>query len=181
MGLGTVELVMETEDTFGVSIPDRDAERIRTAGQLTDWLMGALAKRLAVSRSTCASRNVFHELRRNLLSVFGVARSRVRVDTPIHELVTERWAQRAWPGFARENNIDVPPFSFRTVTRFAPQGTTIRDLVGQAVKRHPLYFASEGRIDREKVFGVIRRIVVEQAHVAADTITEDTDLVRLLD
>ena len=34
MGLDIVELVMEVEETFGIDIPDHDAERLRTVGDL---------------------------------------------------------------------------------------------------------------------------------------------------
>jgi hypothetical protein len=34
MGLDIVELVMTIEETFGIEIPDRDAERLRTIGDL---------------------------------------------------------------------------------------------------------------------------------------------------
>ena len=36
--LDTVELVMEFEDQFELSIPDEDAEKIRTIGQAIDYI-----------------------------------------------------------------------------------------------------------------------------------------------
>ena len=36
--LDTVELVMEFEDEFGVSIPDEDAEKISTVGTAVDYI-----------------------------------------------------------------------------------------------------------------------------------------------
>ncbi len=36
--LDTVELVMELEDEFGVSIPDEDAEKISTVGTAVDYI-----------------------------------------------------------------------------------------------------------------------------------------------
>ncbi len=40
--LGVVELVMAMEDTFGVKIPDEDAEKIHTVGEAIDLLNGKL-------------------------------------------------------------------------------------------------------------------------------------------
>ena len=37
--LDTVELVMEFEDEFEMSIPDEEAEKIRTIGQTIDYIM----------------------------------------------------------------------------------------------------------------------------------------------
>ena len=37
--LDTVELVMEFEDEFEISIPDEDAEKIQTVGNAVDYIM----------------------------------------------------------------------------------------------------------------------------------------------
>ncbi|OFW66624.1 MAG: acyl carrier protein [Actinobacteria bacterium RBG_16_68_21] len=41
--LGVVELLMALEDTFGVTIPDEEAEAIATVGQAVDVVMQKLA------------------------------------------------------------------------------------------------------------------------------------------
>ena len=38
MGLDLVELVMEMESTFGIDIPNADAERLTTVGLLYDYI-----------------------------------------------------------------------------------------------------------------------------------------------
>ncbi len=40
--LGVVELLMALEDTFGVAIPDEEAESIGTVGQAVDVVMAKL-------------------------------------------------------------------------------------------------------------------------------------------
>ncbi|MBN2448637.1 MAG: acyl carrier protein [Phycisphaerae bacterium] len=40
--LDTVELVMELEDEFELSIPDEEAEKIQTVGQAIDYIKGHL-------------------------------------------------------------------------------------------------------------------------------------------
>ena len=42
--LDTVELVMEFEDEFDMSIPDEEAEKIQTIGQAIDYIEQYLAK-----------------------------------------------------------------------------------------------------------------------------------------
>ncbi len=42
MGLDTVELIMEMEETFGIKIDDRDAEQIGTVGQAYRYILGKL-------------------------------------------------------------------------------------------------------------------------------------------
>ena len=40
--LDTVELVMEFEDEFEISIPDEDAEKIQTVGAASEYIMSKL-------------------------------------------------------------------------------------------------------------------------------------------
>ena len=40
--LDTVELVMELEDEFEISIPDEEAEKIQTVGAAIDYIQGKL-------------------------------------------------------------------------------------------------------------------------------------------
>ena len=42
--LDTVELVMEFEDEFELSIPDEEAEKIQTVGQAIDYIKGHQSK-----------------------------------------------------------------------------------------------------------------------------------------
>lgn len=43
MGLDSVELVMEFEDAFEITIPDEDAEQMRTIRDVTDYVTARLA------------------------------------------------------------------------------------------------------------------------------------------
>lgn len=43
--LDAVELVLEFEDEFELSIPDDDAERVRTIGEAIDYIRAACEKR----------------------------------------------------------------------------------------------------------------------------------------
>jgi acyl carrier protein len=43
--LDTVELVMEFEDEFDMSIPDEEAEKIQTVGAAIDYIMDVIKKK----------------------------------------------------------------------------------------------------------------------------------------
>ena len=43
MGLDSVELVMEFEDFFEIRIPNEDAEKLQTVGDVTDYVHARLA------------------------------------------------------------------------------------------------------------------------------------------
>ena len=68
MGLDTVELVMEVEDVFGLSLSDAECERVQTVGQLHALVTSKLptARTLRNEQQTadsCETRTAFQELR----------------------------------------------------------------------------------------------------------------------
>jgi acyl carrier protein len=96
MGLDIVEMIMEIEEKFGVFIPDRDAERITTLGQLHQWL---LRQRGLCHDSVCLSSAVFYRARRALCEQFGHLRHAVAPCTPLEGLVPAPGRRRHWQRF----------------------------------------------------------------------------------
>lgn len=66
MGLDTVELVMEVEESFGISLPDDRASKIRTVGDLYAAVLD-LTRAGKRNRDACLSAATFYSLRRHLL------------------------------------------------------------------------------------------------------------------
>lgn len=80
MGLDGVEIVMETEEAFGIEITNAEAERVLTPRDLIE-LVG---QKLAVTfEPTCLSRRAFLLVRRALMQGRGARRNEVRPDTPL--------------------------------------------------------------------------------------------------
>ncbi|KAA1257550.1 Acyl carrier protein [Rubripirellula obstinata] len=92
MELDTVEFVMTVEERFATSIPDADAERIQTVGDLCD----CLAKRVRLFRdSSCPTATSFYRLRR-ILNQYQSSDETLRPsDSVAHVLPPERRAS-AW-------------------------------------------------------------------------------------
>jgi hypothetical protein len=55
MGLDTVELIMEVEEAFDIKIPDEDAEKLRTIGDLHHYI----ANKLQLVSGPCLSSAAF--------------------------------------------------------------------------------------------------------------------------
>lgn len=75
MGLDTVELLLEAEDVFGLSIPDDDAAAIETVGQFSRYIH----QRLVARDGTAAASEdaVFERLCDILERLFHIARNAV--------------------------------------------------------------------------------------------------------
>lgn len=89
MGLDGVELVMECEDEFGISIPDAEASHVRTVADLHGVIMRLRGERRREPVRGCRSAAVFYRARRALVGR-GVARERVRPGVTLRELMPRR-------------------------------------------------------------------------------------------
>jgi len=104
MGLDLVGLVMEVEDTFGITIPDADAASIETVGQLHRYVCWKIAGG-DEHKGRCASMAAFHRVRTAMVDT-GIAGARdIGPDTVLTD-----WAPaspQAWYFFLRA--LGLPP------------------------------------------------------------------------
>jgi acyl carrier protein len=73
MGLDSVELVMNTEEHFGIEIPDHIAETLFTVGDLHDFVVAELHR----SGRARDAEAVFSELRELICDQLGIEPERV--------------------------------------------------------------------------------------------------------
>lgn len=169
MGLDTVELVMEFEDEFGISIPDADAEKIITVGDSVEFIISELHKKPdRPPIDTCSSARIFRRLRAGLQATFDVPRGAVRPSVAIGDVIPSGRARARWSQFAREHDLPKPPWSIFGEKRFPKAGTTISDLVRRV--RHASFYTARGDVDRVKVLQKVREIVSEQLGIEFDEI-----------
>lgn len=105
MGLDTVELVMEIEEEFGVSLPDSEASQIETVGQVwrfllnktTGWQMSGV----------CLSAATFYTLRRGT-QCLGI-QQKLCPDTAIEEFLPKGDERHFWQRLAQATGLTLPP------------------------------------------------------------------------
>jgi acyl carrier protein len=95
MGLDSVELVIRVEETFGIAVPDEEAEKIITVGDLHRCVLAKLAGQ---ERETphCLSASTFYRLRRGIIDRFGIDRHCVRPRSPINNLIPGANRRSEW-------------------------------------------------------------------------------------
>jgi acyl carrier protein len=81
MGLDTVELVMEIEEAFDISIPDDRASTMLTVGDVYEFILEKTADSTLKS-STCLTAAAFYDLRRHLRSL-GLTHLPIRPKTEL--------------------------------------------------------------------------------------------------
>lgn len=93
LGPDVVELVMTAEEKFAITIPDEDAEKILTMGQLYDYVFARVARGQG---QVCYTSATFYRLRRALGEVCHVPRERVRPQAPLEDLIPVAERRRYW-------------------------------------------------------------------------------------
>jgi acyl carrier protein len=95
MGLDIVELIMEVEETFDITLPDRELFHVRTVGDLYRLVLAKLPPSGPPAYS-CASAVAFYAFRRAAVKVLGVGREDVRPAVPMESLVSREHRRRRW-------------------------------------------------------------------------------------
>ena len=106
MGLDLVELVIEVEKSFGISILNEDASKIITVGQLYEYVVANLPTE---ESSRCVSATAFLQFRRALIDQFGVNRREIRPSTLLGNVIPGAKRRSAWRVLARRLDWRCPP------------------------------------------------------------------------
>ena len=175
MGLDTVELVMEIEDEFEVSIPDAVAAELSTPGQVAEYLVNALGGRMDVGvTGVCPTARPFYRLRQELQARYATPRASIRPDAAVGGLVP-RERRRDWPkiadaaGLRREPNI-----LFRS--QVPPIDTSLRDLI--KTRRKAEWRCPDGSVDADAVLRRVRMIVADATGVPIDRVGRDSHFIN---
>ncbi len=106
MGLDMVELIMEVEETFDITIPDDDASHILSSvGDLYHYI---LLKLPATEEGKCASAVAFYGFRRAAMAILGVERRHVRPRAATESIIPKRHRRTLWKRFSEELGWRLP-------------------------------------------------------------------------
>jgi acyl carrier protein len=106
VGLEVVEIVMDVEETFGISLPDARVSEIRTVGELNECIADILGHDLDEASVT---KIVLDRLRSAITSVDGTAASRIDSDTRLPSLFPYGGRKSAWKRLEASLDLPLPP------------------------------------------------------------------------
>ncbi len=107
MGLDSVEMVFAFEEEFGIEIPEEDAFRIITVGDMYNFVRRQIVE---LPPGECLSRRVFYQLRRALMQNYGLQRHLIRKDTILTDLITPKEIEEGWPFLEMYMDLEAPKF-----------------------------------------------------------------------
>jgi acyl carrier protein len=105
MGLDAVELIMAVEEAFDIQIPDREAEKLSTVGQMYAFVVNKLAFN---ELPRCQSSAVFYQARRALMDLHGVPRRSVSPSTRMDSLLPSSSRRSDWQRLSRTMEAQLP-------------------------------------------------------------------------
>jgi acyl carrier protein len=106
MGLDTVELVMEIEEAFDISIPDDRASKMLTVGDVYEFILEKTADSTLKS-STCLSAAAFYDLRRHVRSL-GLFHSEIRPKTKLDRVIPLIGRRTHWRNLSSRMDLRFP-------------------------------------------------------------------------
>ena len=110
-----VEIVVRTEDAFGITIPDADATRITTPRELADFV----ATRVPLSdEPSCLSQQAFYFLRERFQPHLSFSRQAFRPNTLLEKLVPKQNRQLVWAMLQTEVGAKALPDLARPIWLF---------------------------------------------------------------
>src|SRR5947208_12610547 len=107
-GVDTVELVMAIEECFSLSIPDAVAEKIRTAGELRDYVVRSTNARASKDSLPCLSAVAFYRTRQLVAQFFGIDKRCIWPGTQLESILTIKDGRRAWRDLHDHLNLRLP-------------------------------------------------------------------------
>jgi len=106
MGLDTVELVMEIEEAFDISIPDDRASTMLTVGDVYEFILEKTADSTLKS-STCLTAAAFYDLRRHLRSL-GLTHLPIRPKTELDLAIPLIGRRTYWQALSSQMDLRFP-------------------------------------------------------------------------
>jgi len=107
MGLDAVELVMRTEDEFGISLTDDEAAGATTVGDLYQLVLSKLDL-----TPSCPSSKAFYRTRQTLVACLDVPRRSIRPSSDLELLFPESTRKRMWHKAAESIELEFPELQY---------------------------------------------------------------------
>ncbi len=105
MGLDSVEILMKVEDTFGIKIPDQEAQQILTIGDFHNAVWQHLSGKQS---DKCKSQHLFYKLRKSFADSFNFSPQKLKIDTSPEEIFPKTNRRQKYLSFAETTNLKLP-------------------------------------------------------------------------
>lgn len=111
MGLDVVELVMEIEDEFGISIQDKDAEKLQTMSDTQKYLQNILKSR---KKFPCPNQHAFYQIRKALMKTGRFSRNTISPRSETQQFIPSENKHQFWKDFGDRIDLKLPSLALNS-------------------------------------------------------------------
>lgn len=109
MGMDGIELVLEVENVFNITISDQEAAQIITVGDLYNCVLSKVkAAEEGNKDKICMTARAFYQLRRGLADYFRLDTKQIHPNTLTAPIFAPDHRNRSWKNLAKQLNLRFP-------------------------------------------------------------------------
>ncbi|AFD07876.1 acyl carrier protein [Solitalea canadensis] len=105
MGLDSVEILVEVENAFDISIPDREAEIVYTVGDLHDLVWKYVENKI---NESCLSRSLFYRLRSSFVETFKINQEHFHPNVQLNKIIPQLNRRENWKILQQDLELEFP-------------------------------------------------------------------------
>ncbi len=105
MGLDSVEILVKVEKTFGIDIPNLEAEKIATVGDFHDAVWRHITNK---QNTKCTTQLLFYRLRKAVIETFDYPKQQFHLEASVNDIFPKRNRRTTYLKFANDNKLKLP-------------------------------------------------------------------------
>jgi hypothetical protein len=158
VGLESVEMLLQAEETFGIRIPDKAAENVKTPADLVALVLSRIPM---TDLPGCTSQSLFYRLRKGLQVQLPALVVRFSPNTQLLAMLHKKQWQKIWPAVRETIGDACLPAVLPLPGLFCDGPKTIKELIYYLVTASPKPNVAAGEFwNRTRVEAEVRKIVV---------------------
>ncbi|MDH5761730.1 MAG: acyl carrier protein [Nitrospinota bacterium] len=105
MGMDIVDMVLDIEERFGISLPDVECQNVITVDDCYQLVLSKLDK---ADQTKCLTSATFYRIRRVIADTLGVDKRTLKPDTPLQDLLPVETRRTLWASIGQRLVLQLP-------------------------------------------------------------------------
>lgn len=154
MGLDSVQIIVDTENCFGIEIDNQAAEKMRTVGDLVDYVWDHIEHK---DTKACLTQILFFRLRGFFSMHLNIDPSQFKPHTHFPELGTNKELDRLWPKLESHLKLNMPTVFTRerVLFFFKTHSDTVLDLIDGIIYKNFEELEQEYGFTKDAILSII--------------------------
>jgi hypothetical protein len=108
MGMDIVDMVLDVEERFGISLPDVECQNVVTVDDLNQLVFSKLGK---ADQTKCLTSATFYRIRKVIAETVGIDKRTLKPETQLQELLSIEQRRELWASIGDRLALELPELS----------------------------------------------------------------------